>query len=264
MAISKPFHRNFRAIKNGPNSGHSSWAYVHDRDYARSAEHYVRALILIQNDLRSIFEYIEPSDECKPAYSFRIHSLFMRTCIELEANFKAILDENTFTPTPCSLNMRDYRKVDASHHLSSYQVMLPIWNGTPPIWTPFENWRPLRGLASPGGNGVSLPWYRDYNASKHDRHDAFKKANMENLVMAVAGLLVLISSQFSSNDFDAGEMLLSASGYDYHPMQASTGSLFRINCPNDWSDDEMYDFNWSDLQAQPDRFGKIDFDVIPY
>jgi hypothetical protein len=81
----------------------------------------VRALVLIQNDLQSIFEYLEPSDESRTAYSYRIHALLMRTCVEVEANFKAILEENTFTAPPKrSLNMTDYRKVDATHHLSSY------------------------------------------------------------------------------------------------------------------------------------------------
>lgn len=94
MPVAKPFHRNFRGIADGPNSGYSSLAYILDRDYARDAEHYVRALTLIQDDLRSIFEYVEPSAECMSAYSFRIHSLFMRTCIEIEANFKVILTEN--------------------------------------------------------------------------------------------------------------------------------------------------------------------------
>jgi hypothetical protein len=118
MSLAKPFHRNYRAMKPGPNSDYSHGAYIHDRDYAKNPEHYVRALILIQNDLRSIFEYLEPSDESRTAYSYRIHALFMRACIEVEANFKVILEENTFTPPARSLNMTDYRKVDATHHLS--------------------------------------------------------------------------------------------------------------------------------------------------
>src|SRR5258707_2642521 len=119
MSLAKPFYRNYRTIKPGPNSGYSGWSYIRDRDYAKNAEHYVRGLILIQNDLRSIFEYLEPSDDCRSAYSYRIHALFMRACIEVEANFKAILEENTFaSPAGRSLNMTDYRKVDATHHLS--------------------------------------------------------------------------------------------------------------------------------------------------
>ena len=88
MSFPKPFHRNWRAMKPAPNSGYSGWAYIHDRDYAKNAEHYVRALVLIQNDLQSIFEYLEPSDESRTAYSYRIHALLMRTCVEVEANFK--------------------------------------------------------------------------------------------------------------------------------------------------------------------------------
>ena len=98
MSFAKPFHRNYRGIKAGPQSGYSGWAYIEDREYAKNPEHYVRAFALIQSDLQSIFEYLEPSDECRAAYSYRIHALFMRTCIEVEANFKAILEENTFTP----------------------------------------------------------------------------------------------------------------------------------------------------------------------
>jgi hypothetical protein len=186
----------------------------------------------------------------------------MRTCVEVEANFKAILEENTSTAPPKrSLNMTDYRKVDATHHLSSYEVMLPIWNGTPPILKPFEPWKSARGLPNPGG--LSLPWYQAYNASKHDRQDEFKKANFENLVMAVAGLLVLVSSQFLNVEFGAGSTSLALSGHDYHPLEASTGSLFRIKYPDDWLDTERYDFDWSVLTTQTDRFEKIDYDAIP-
>jgi hypothetical protein len=262
VSLAKPFHRNYRGIKPGKNSGYSDWAYIRDREYAKKPEHYVRAFVLIQNDLQALFEYLEPSYECQRAYSYRIHALLMRTCIEVEANFKAILEENTFTsPSGRSVNMTDYRKVDETHHLSSYVVVLPIWNGAPPFLRPFEPWKACRGLPKPGG--ISLPWYKAYNDSKHDRHDEFKKANFWNLLMAVAGLLVLISSQFRNQDFTAGSDTLGVSGYDYHPMEPSIGSLFRIKYPDDWTDAELYDFDWTVLKGQSDRFEKIDFDAIP-
>ena len=94
MSQPKPFHRNYRAFVQGPNSGYNQWAYIIDRDYAESPEHYVRAFLLLQKDLQTLFEYVEPSDQNLKTYSFRIHELFMRSCIELEANFKAILKEN--------------------------------------------------------------------------------------------------------------------------------------------------------------------------
>ena len=261
MAISKPFHRNVRGVKPAQNSGYSGWAFIRDREYARAPEHYVRALLIILADLQAIFEFVEPGEESRTAYSYRIHALLMRTCIEVEANFRAILDENIFThPQKRQLNMSDYRKVDQTHHLSSYEAMLPIWNGTPPILKPFGAWRTTRGQS--GVQHARLPWYQIYNASKHDRQEAFKKANLETLVEAVAGLLVLISSQFRSEDFSAAADTISMPGYAYHSMEPSTGSLFRIQYPDDWDETEVYEFDWMQIKHRPDRFGKIDFDAI--
>ena len=260
MSHPKPYHRNLRPFRSP--GGRGSYSYsplIMDPEYARNPTHFVRAFMLIQDDLRSIFEYLEPSDECLNAYSFRIHALLMRTCIEVEANFKAMLEENVFTKSGRYPNMMDYRKVYVSHHLSSYEVMLPIWNEKPKTFAPFAPWKAMRGQAGQGS--VSLPWYQAYNASKHDRQYEFKKANLGNLVEAVAGLLVLLSSQFGNNDFNAGpaHLLISAP----QTTEPSIGSLFRIKYPNDWVDYELYDFNWGELSQQEDRFAKFNFDAIP-
>lgn len=257
MGVLKPYHRTVRAMKPRDNAGYSAWAYIRDRSYARQPEHYVRAYLLIQADLQSIFEYVEPSDASRTAFSYRIHALLMRTCIEIEANFKAILEENDFTPKG-RLSITDYRKIDVTHHLSSYAVHLPIWNGTPPQWKPFEPWLAGRDKAE----YHPLPWYQAYNASKHDRHEAFKQANLEHLISAVAALLIVISAQFKGEDFSAGSDSLGIAGHDYHPFAPATGSLFRIKYPDDWSEAELYDFNWSTLRNEPDRFEKIDYDAI--
>ena len=83
--------------------------------------------------------------------------------------------------------------------------------------------------------------------------------------MAVTGLLVLISSQFRDRDFSAGPDLLSGfPGATFMGWRPRPASLFRIKYPYDWADDELYDFDWGALQNQTDRFGKIDFDAIPY
>lgn len=259
MTHTKPFYRTHRPLKQGPNSPYSSSAYIRDPLYAKNAHHYVRAFLLIQQDLQSIFEYVEPSDECRAAYSYRIHALFMRTCIEVEANFKAILEENLYTP-PARLTMEYYRKLDDTHHLSSYEVKLPIWNGVNSVFKPFEPWKNGRG--NKAAQNVGLAWYQAYNKSKHDRHVAFKSANLENLVNAVSGLLVLLTAQFKDEDFSAAATGLTVDGYSVHDMEPATGSLFRINYPSDWSDAEMYEFDWTELSRQADRFQQIDFDQV--
>jgi len=202
MSLKKPYHRNYLEIKKSQNSGYSQWAYIIDKDYAKTPTHYIRPFLIIQGDLEKLFEYIEPSQESLATYSYRVHELLMRTCIEVEANFKAILDENTYTPATDKfgnkiLNISVYKKIDITHHLSSFEVILPIWNGPQRIIKPFESWK----------SGKSPNWYKAYNASKHDRQDEFKKANMENLIDAVSGLLVVLSSQFRDQEFSLARRL---------------------------------------------------------
>jgi hypothetical protein len=57
-------------------------------------------------------------------------------------------------------DINDYKKIEESHRLSAFQVKIPIWHGSNDIRTPFASW----------ASGGSLPWYKAYNDTKHDRH----------------------------------------------------------------------------------------------
>jgi hypothetical protein len=260
MSHPKPFHRNYRAIVRGPNSGYSDWAYIVDREYSESPEHYVRAFLLIQSDLQRLFEYVEPSDVNLATYSYRIHELLMRTCIEVGANFKAILSENIFNPRDRNgiaipenrWSMNQYKIVNQTHHLSSYRIHVPIWEGANSVFQPFAQ------LGLP----VGLSWYHAYNKSKHDRRTQFKEANLGNLVDAVAGLLVLLSSQFRTEDFSTEATLRSVATDRYYSSTPALGGFLHIEFPSDWSAEEKYEFDWSTLKTRPDRFDKIDYDNL--
>ena len=260
MSQLKPFHRNYRKIKTSFNSGYSDWAYIVDRDYAQSPEHYTRALSIIQSDLIKLFEFIEPSDTNFETYSYRIHELFMRTCIEIEANFKAILKENIFNPTNEKgkprkedwWNIKDYKKINKTHHLSSYKVILPIWSGKNSIFTPFKEW----------DDGKTLSWYQAYNKSKYDRHNEFKQANFKNLLTSISGLVVILSSQFRTEDFFPGQSLVGVESNSYFETEPAIGGFFHIEFPSDWTDEEIYDFDWSVLRKEKSKFEKIDFNKI--
>jgi hypothetical protein len=253
MAIGKPFHRNYRGIKDGPNSGYSSWAYIVDRDYANNPAYFVRPFLLIQEDLKKLFEFIEPSDASINAYSFRMHELLVRSCIEIEANFKAILLENDYIPKKDRagndiLNMSTYQAIDATHHLSSYRVLLPIWHGEKKVLEPFREWK----------TNNSLSWYQAYNHCKHDRFKEFDKANLQNVINAVAGLLIVLSSQFRTENFSSSNtcMALETTSED---MEGAIGGFFRILFPEDWKENEIYSFDWEKIKSDPFRFGKINY-----
>lgn|SRR5574344_404704 len=258
MSYSKPFHRNYRQIKKGPNSGYSNWGYIIEKDYAQEPEHYIRAFLIIQKDLKNLFEYIEPSDINLNTYSYRIHELLMRTCIEIEANFKAILRENIYNPIDQkgkpiherNWTIKNYKLINKTHHLSSYKVIIPQWKGVKKEITPFSEW----------ATNNSLTWYQAYNSCKHDRHEEFVKANFENLLNAITGLLILLSSQFNTIEFSPkDEIYTSGSIYD---GENAIGDFFRIKFPTDWNGNEKYDFDWSTLKKEEYRFEKIDYNEI--
>ncbi len=257
MSVDKPFHRNHRGFAEVANSGYSSWAYVVDREYARSPEYYTEAFLLIQADLKAVFEYVEPADANLDTYSFRIHELLVRSCIEVEANFKAILRENLYSPkdrrgrerTESDWNMSDYQRIDRTHHLSSYAVTVPRWNGSGSIFRPFAPWK----------EGSPAAWYQEYNQVKHSRQDEFHHANLRNLLGAVTGLLVVLSSQFGREDFSSKGRSLGIDTDSYFPGETGIGDYFLIQFPDDWSEDEKYDFDWTALKTQGERFQKIDF-----
>lgn len=134
--------------------------------------------MLIQKDLLELFDYVEPSDTNRLCYSYRIHELHTRTCIEIEANCKAILSENGYIRAG-DWNMGDYRKLNTTHRLSSYEINFPLWYGNEAKRKPFAAW---------SGAGP-LGWYQAYNETKHNRHENFEQANFENLLNAVSGLV---------------------------------------------------------------------------
>ena len=129
MGVSRPFRRTCRQFADGEYSEGGRYKYIYHKKFASDPEHYTRAFSIIQKDLLEIFDYIEPSDINLRCYSFRLHELFMRACIEVEANFKAILVENGYTKSG-DLNMGDDRKTEASHRLSAFEVKFPVWHGS--------------------------------------------------------------------------------------------------------------------------------------
>jgi len=250
--IQKPYYRNCRQFSDGNYSEGGRWQYMLHPKYAESPEHYVRAFLLLQKDLQTLVDYIEPSDINMNCHSYRIHELLIRVCVEVEANCKAILTENCYSKK-ADWNMDDYKKINTTHRLSSYTVKLPIWHGINNIRKPFAAW----------SNNNSLGWYKAYNATKHDRHKNFKDANFENLTDAVCGLLVVLSSQFHTNDFSPGPTLMACEGgYHNDNMESAIGDYFRISFPNDWPQDQCYDFNWEDIKGQECPFEKINYDRL--
>ena len=251
MSINRPYKRTCRQFVDGSYTEGGCGQYMIHPHFANSPSHYVRAFLLILKDLQELFDYVEPADENLSCYSYRIHSLLMRSCIEIEANCKAILQENGYTKAT-DMNMGDYRKIEVTHLLSSYEIKIPHWSGVKDTWIPFQQW----------ASGGSLPWYRAYNATKHDRHNEFKKATFEHLLESCCALLALLSAQFATNNFSPIDDYLIASSGDEDGMETGIGEYFRVKFPTNFPLHLRYDFDWQSLKGTPHPFQEFDYNQI--
>ena len=241
MGLTKPYKRTIRQLKDGSytNSGNSQ--YIKHPDYANSPEKYIRSFLLIQDDVQKLFEYVEPADKNKETYSYRIHELFIRVCIEVEANCKTILRENGYSiKKERWWNMSDYRLIEKIYKLSQYEIKLPRWSGKYGCYKPFSKW----------AENKELNWYRYYNGIKHDIHLNFRHANIKNLIKAMCGLVALLSSQFLNEDFFPNVGCLALEGSP-DGMESAVGDYFRVKYP-DLDEKDRYDFEWQKIKDNPD------------
>lgn len=252
VGIQKPFKRNVRAFVDDEYSEGGRWMYIIHAEYALAREQYIRAYLLIQKDLQELFDYIEPSDQNLKTYSYRIHALLVRVCIEIEANCKAILTENTYSRTVSHLNINDYKLINHTHRLSSYEVILPGWHGKKSARKPFAAW----------AKNQSIDWYKVYNQTKHNRHTHFQEATFDVLIDAITGLVVLLAAQFQDNDDTSGEGYLLTNVLPGDGTERTLGGLFRIRYPADWPNHERYNFDWQTMKNEKDPFTKINYDAM--
>jgi hypothetical protein len=234
MPVTRPFKRTCRQLADGSYANSGNGQYVRHSAYAATPRQYIRAVEILQKDVLELFDYVEPADINRCCYSYRIHELHTRACIEIEANCKAILSENGYT-RPGDWNMGDYKKIEQSHRLSSYQVRFPYWHGANATRTPFGEWR----------TGDALRWYQAYNATKHSRHENFQQANFENLMDAMCGLVTILASQFYTDDFGQAYIVAergASEGFEY-----AIGGYFLVKFPNDWAPEDRYSFDWQQL-----------------
>lgn len=253
----KPYHRIFRPMFERDNSGWNGHVFLNDHSYALNPQAYMRAFNYLQDDIKNLFEYIEPSDKNLSTYSHYIQQLLMRCCVEVEANFKAIFKENKYiSRDERNWTMNDYRLINKSHHLDRYIVAFPIWSGIHNKFQPFSEWTI---------SGKSLHWYDAYNKSKHDRQKNMQLANFSNLLYAFSALFVVLTAQFGTETYEPGCTFLACGGDDsdyYNDMNFGIGNYLGFLSPDNWTEEEKYDFDWNKLKNESERFRKYDYDSL--
>lgn len=247
MTVNRPYKRTIRPFRDGDYARGGRWMYIRHPAFCKDPEHFIRAYKIIQKDMVELFDYVEPDDINLSTYSYRIHELIVRVCIEVEANFKAILSENKY-PNTGRWTIADYRKIEQSHFLSQYEVRLPVWRNGAKVFRPFAEWT---GIGKPG-------WYDEYHAIKHDRHMEFTKANLDNLLQAVSGLVAVLSAQFLTGCFGDTYSLCG----DFGPgdgYEDAVGGYFKVRFPSNVPITDRYDFHWSELETKDEPFDHFQY-----
>jgi hypothetical protein len=251
MSLLKPYFRIARFSDSTLAVDGQLFPYVLDSRYCQERSSLCRAYKILQEDLENLFEYIEPCDANRAAYSHRTFGLMLRVATEFEANCKGLLLANGYSEKSINKwNIQDYWHINKATKLAEYKVLLRSWYPDPLQLQPFSEWQ--------SSTYAPLSWYRAYTDAKHNRDINFSCSNFENIIQAIAELLCIVFSQFnihsthpyrSANLFDPGD----ASG-----MQGLEGSIFDIAPPR-WSESESYDFDWSVLKDTPDPYEKFLF-----
>ena len=198
MFLNKPYYRITRPNKSGRWVNHIENTYILDNRYVDDRFSPIRVFHILASDLLKAFEFIEPCDDNRETYSHRIYELLLRASTEFESNCKAILDANGYTKSG-NLNIIDYHKINRASRLSEYELYFNIWKPKPLLLKPFLEWN------HPVFNPLS--WYQDYNQVKHNRDKKFRLANVNNLMNAIAGLFIIIYSQFNMFSFSPFQVI---------------------------------------------------------
>lgn len=257
MPVKKPYYLTSRQLIDGSYANSGNGSYVLHNSYSENPERYVRAFEILLQDTAKLFEYIEPADKNLKTFSYRIHEILIRTCVEFEANCKAILKKNGYiSPRKDKMNTEDYKLIEHSHMLSGYSVKLPQWMGTKGIFQPFKEWK--KKSAKSG-----LSWYTAYNNTKHGRAELFDQAEFQHMMHALAGLQVILFAQYRDEDFHSPNfMTWSSEPHGHAGYKHGIGNIFLIKPPTKWPKKKLYDFNWQTLEAQSDPFNKFDYNGL--
>ncbi len=257
MGLSKPFYRIARPKAFIPD-------YVMDTRYASDRLQLSRAYVNIERELRSIFNHIEPDEANRNTFSFELYSLLLRACTEVELNCKKIMEANGATPQGRFFTMTDYKKLEKSSLLSKYTAIFTNWRQRNPNTNELEyvkkEFRPFANFDI--SISKSPDWYEAYNQVKHNREENLEKANLEHCMNAIAGILVLLYSQFGSRCIETyGINGMYWQNMDDYDLAFDADVIFEI-CPpqiSDWKNSELYDFDWNSIKLNPYPFDKFAF-----
>jgi hypothetical protein len=144
--------------------------------YADISNHW-NYFLALEDDLAKVSRYIEFSESNYDTYSIELAHLLLAAASEVDVVLKILCDE--VSPEITHDNINKYRQtIQAKQsHLIGEHCTIPRYGLKLTPWTEWDR------------NRESNPiWWQSYNKVKHHRDSDFDKANLKNVLDAMAGL----------------------------------------------------------------------------
>lgn len=135
--------------------------------------------LALENDLEQIVRYIEFAKKIFKTYSIELAHLLLTASSEVDVVTKALCKKiNSKARTK---NIDDYKKIIKKQlpDMIKEEVFIARYGLT---LHPWKNWI----------KEDNPDWWHSYNYVKHERSSHFEKANLKNVLNAMAGLLVTV------------------------------------------------------------------------
>lgn len=180
------------------------------------------------SDFEETYRYVEPATSNLGTHSSRYRELLILACTEVETALKGILRANIpVAKQKESYSTKDYVKLCDPMLLRDWEVELDDYPGIPRS-RPFATWEAAKPT-------TSLQWYDAYNGVKHDREQEFERANLRNVIDALAAVFILQCAQWGPEN--------------YAPVVGNRASPFRVTDGPKWSAGDLYVPNPADPHA---------------
>lgn len=143
------------------------------------ADPYWQFFIAVESDLDVTTRYVECSADNFATYSVGFAQIILSACSEVDVVSKLLCDR--VQPNNDARNINDYRSILHSSYarLHDLEILVPRYNLS---FKPWQSW----------ATGTNPDWWTLYNKIKHERHNYFKAANLENALLSVSGLFCLV------------------------------------------------------------------------
>jgi len=135
--------------------------------------------VTIDEDLHELSRFIEIHPDNSKTFSAQLVRLYLAIGSEVDVVAKLLCSQIDPAQNPGKIT--GYQKIITGEYPKLEDFTIHVC-GTAFTFKPWRGWN----------SGKSPTWWESYNNVKHKRHLLYKDANLENVLSAAAGLLVLL------------------------------------------------------------------------